>query len=67
MMTDDAHAGHRPVSEWCFFLPWEEDEILATYIIPRVEAVRRAPHWLWHEGRCYFGLAARPEDAENSV
>lgn len=57
-MTDDRTFPQSPIPEWAFFRPWEEDEILATYIIPRVEAMRRAPQWLWHEGRCYFGMAA---------
>lgn len=61
-MTDDGYASRSPIPEWCFFRPWEEDEILATYIIPRVESVRRAPQWLWHEGRCYFGLGGREDD-----
>ena len=56
VMTDDMYAQQAPVPDWSFFLPWEEDEILATYIIPQVEAATRAPRWLWNEGRCYFGL-----------
>lgn len=61
-MTDDRTFPQSPFSEWSLFRPWEEDEILATYIIPRVDAVRRAPQWLWHEGRCYFGMGDREED-----
>ncbi len=59
-MTFDAHTAQQSnMAEWSFFLPGEEDEILATYIIPRVETVARAHRWLWHEGRCYVGRALR--------
>ena len=55
-MSYNAHtADQSNLADWSFFLPWEEDEILATYIIPHVETVARAHQWLWHEGRCYFG------------
>ena len=55
-MANDWYAQPIPSMEWTYFLPWEEDEIIATYIIPHVESVRRAPQRLWHEGRCYIGL-----------
>ena len=66
-MTQEGHVPQSPLSEWSLFLPWEEDEILNTYIIPRVEAVRRAPQWLWHEGRCYFGIAPRDEESDSTT
>ena len=62
IMTDDAQADSHIFPNWPVFFPWEEDELLATYIIPHVEAVTRTRQWLWHEGRCYFGLAPREED-----
>ena len=62
-MTCNAHtASQSNISDWSFFLPGEEDEILATYIIPHVESVARAHQWLWHEGRCYFGRVPREDD-----
>lgn len=62
-MTFEAHpAHHATTAEWSFFLPGEEDEILATYIIPHVETVARAHRWLWHEGRCYVGRAFGDEE-----
>ena len=35
---------------------FEEDEILLSYVIPRV--IAQAGHqWRWYSGRCYFGQA----------
>ncbi len=65
-MFQEAQITQSPISEWAFFTRWEEDEILATYIIPHVEAVARAPQRIWHEGRCYFGLAAPSEPPEDA-
>lgn len=38
----------------------EEDEILLSYVIPRV--IARAEHqWRWFRGKCYFGYGEDPD------
>lgn len=62
-MVDDAEHSSSALRGWCTFRPWEEDELIASYIIPHVETVARTHRWLWHEGRCYLGLAPRAEES----
>jgi hypothetical protein len=65
-MTDDVQGDNQVIPNWPVFFPWEEDELLATYVIPHIEAVARTRNWLWHEGRCYFGLAPQEDDTVDS-